>query len=232
MVSNRRQDLIQLLVQDGKISVKDLAQKYGVSTETIRKDIAYLEQYGIAKKTHGGAIYMNDIREIPFYHMSIHRHEKYAIAKLATTLIQGPVVLMDGGSTTLTMAKLLSLRHQITIVTNSLSMGPILANASDVKLVLTGGEVRQINQDQVGFLAVRTIREISADACFIGTDSLSHPDGPSAYEMADVEIKQAMLQASRMRYLVVDSSKWETSSPYQFAKWQDFTAVITDSHIS
>ncbi len=233
MLDERRQELAQTLVQTGKLVVKELAASYHVSAETIRKDIAYLETLGIAKKTHGGAIYINDERELPFFHTNtLNRNLKAAVAQKAVSLIQGRVVVMDGGSTTLAIARLLSLQENITVFTNSLSAVPVLANATGVNLVLTGGEVRKVSQDQVGSWTTRAIREISADIAFIGANSLAHIFGPSTSNMNEVEVKQAMIASSRRAYLVVDSSKLNVVSTYQFATWRELAGIVTDKGIT
>lgn len=232
MVDERRRELAQRLVQDGKIVVKDLALQYDVTTETIRKDISHLEKLGVAKKTHGGAIYVNDLRELPYSKTStLHRRQKAAIARMAVSLIGRQVTMLDGGSTNLAIAKLLSLRDGITVVTNSLSIVPVLSGAPGVALVMTGGEVRQISQDLVGFWATRSIHEVASDLCFVGANSIAQFSGPSTSTMQEVEIKRSMLEVSRSRYLVVDSSKTGALSTYQFAEWREFTAIITDPGI-
>lgn len=233
MLEDRRQDLAQKLVQDGKLIIKDLTKEYRVTSETIRKDITYLESLGIAKRTHGGAIYVNDEREVPFFHNStLNRALKSVIAQRAVELITGRVVIFDGGSTTLAIARLLSLRENLIVFTNSLSAVPILANAPGIELVLTGGAVRNVTQDQVGFWTTRAIHEISADIAFIGTNSLTNSTGPSTSNMNEVAVKQAMINAATSRYLVTDSTKLNIVSTYQFARWEEFTGVITDSAIS
>ncbi len=232
MVDERRRELAQRLVQDGKLVVKDLALQYDVTTETIRKDITHLEKMGVAKKTHGGAIYVNDLRELPYSETStLHRSQKAAIARVAVSLIGRHVTMLDGGSTNLAIAKLLSLRADITVVTNSLSIVPVLASAPGVTLVMTGGEVRQISQDLVGYWATRSVHEVASDVCFVGANSIAQFSGPSTSTMQEVEIKRSMLEASRSRYLVVDSSKTGSLSTFQFAEWREFTAIITDSGI-
>ncbi|MCY0909829.1 MAG: DeoR/GlpR family DNA-binding transcription regulator [Sulfobacillus thermotolerans] len=233
MIEDRRQHLAQRLVQEGKLVIKELTEEFGVSSETIRKDISYLERLGIAKRTHGGAIYVNDEREVPFFHSStLNRPIKSLIAQKAITFINGRVIMFDGGSTTLAIARLLSLEENLIVFTNSLSAVPILANAPGIELILTGGMVRNVAQDQVGFWTSRTIQEVSADIAFIGTNSLTNPNGPSTSNMDEVAVKQAMIRAARTRYLVTDSTKLNIVSTYQFAQWNDFTGIITDRGIT
>lgn len=232
MIEERRRRLAQRLVEEGQLVVRDLAIEFGVTTETIRKDIAYLERMGIAKKSRGGAMYVNDRREIPYHKSStLHTREKSAIARLAVSLISGHVIMMDGGSTNFAIAKLLSLQSQLTIVTNSVSLIPVLGNAHGIELILTGGAIRAISQDMLGFWASRAVQEITADVCFIGANSLSHPSGPTTSTMAEVELKRAMLQSARHKYIVADSSKLQIVSTFRYAEWSEITGLITDTGI-
>lgn len=232
MVDERRKELAQKLVQEGRLIAKELAHQYQVTAETIRKDIAYLETQGLAHKVHGGAIYANDSRELPYHRTStLNRKQKAAIARLAVSLVDGHVVMIDGGSTNLAIAKLLSLKDRLTIVTNSLTIPPVFSNAPGIELSLTGGHIRQISQDLVGYWAVRPISETTGDVCFIGANSLSHANGPTTSTTTEAEVKRAMLTSCKARYLVADSSKVGSISTYQFAAWNELTAVITDDGI-
>ncbi len=232
MIEERRRQLAQRLVEEGRLVVRELAGEFGVTTETIRKDIAYLESLGIAKKARGGATYINDRREIPYHETStLHTHEKSAIARLAVSLIPGNVIMLDGGSTNLAIAKLLSLQDGLTVITNSVSIIPVLGNAHGVELILTGGKIRAISQDMVGFWASRALQEVMADVCFIGANSLSHEGGPSTSTMAEVELKRTMLHSARQKYVVADSSKLHVISTYRYVEWGEIDGLITDSAI-
>lgn len=232
MTSHRRNQIAQKLIEHGKVTIKEMAESYHVSHETIRKDIVYLEQQGIAKRVHGGAIYLKEIREMPFVQTAtLNKHEKTIIAQQAVSLIQGKVIILDSGSTTLAIAKLLSLKNDLTVITNSVSIIPILSTVKGIEFLLTGGEVRKISQAQVGYWAIRTLQDVSADMSFIGTNSISNAMGPTTSTLYEVETKRAMIQSGKKVYLVVDSSKIAIDSNYRFAEWQDFTGIITDDQI-
>lgn len=232
MVEERRRKLAQRLVEEGQLVVRELASEFGVTTETIRKDIAHLERMGIAKKSRGGASYINDRREIPYHETStLHTREKSAIARRATSLINGRVIMLDGGSTNLAIAKLLSLQDGLTVITNSVSIIPVLGNAHGIELILSGGTIRAISQDMVGFWASRALQEVTADVCFIGANSLSHEGGPATSTMDEVEIKRAMLHSARHKYVVADSSKLQVISTFRYVKWNEVDGLITDNGI-
>lgn len=232
-MQNRRQEIAQTLVETGNISIKTMAATYGVSMETIRNDVLYLEKMGIAKRVHGGAAYINEVQELPFSRTTtLNKGLKNAIAKEAARHIKGHVVILDSGSTTLALAKLLSLQEGLTVITNSVSIIPILAGIEGIHLVLTGGEVRPISQAQVGSWATRSLNDVSADVSFVGANSINLATGPSTSTLSEVDTKRAMIQAGKETYLLVDSTKLEVSSTYKFAAWKEFTAIITDSGIS
>lgn len=230
---NRRQEIAQTLVEIGSISIKAMADAYGVSTETIRNDVLYLEKMGIAKRMHGGATYINEVQELPFSRTTtLNKGLKNTIAKEASRHIKGHVVILDSGSTTLALAKLLSLQEGLTVITNSVSIIPILASVEGIHLILTGGEVRPISQDQVGSWATRNLQDVSASVSFIGANSINFGSGPSTSTLSEVDTKRAMIQAGQETYLLVDSTKLEVASTFKFAVWKDFTSIITDSGIS
>lgn len=231
-MTTRRNQIAHYLIEHGHINIKETAELHNVSDETIRKDILYLEHQGIAKRVHGGAVYVKEMREMPFAQTSaLKKHEKSAIAQKAVSFIQGQIVILDAGSTTLAIAKLISLKKDLTVVTNSVGIIPILSTVDDIELLLTGGEVRKISQAQVGYWTIRALQEVTADVSFIGANSISGAKGPSTSMLSEVETKQAMIHSAKKVYLVVDSSKTSLDSNYRFAEWNDFTGIITDDHI-
>jgi DeoR/GlpR family transcriptional regulator of sugar metabolism len=226
---DRRNKLAQLLVSEGSVKVGELADMFGVSTETIRKDLLYLEHEGIAKKGHGGAVSSGALLERP---LSIRFQEnddvKAKIAQAALALIpEKGVVILDAGSTAYSIAKLLTLSHGLTIITNSAPIPPILANTDNTVYAL-GGELRGTSISLVGMWTINAIREIQADICFLGTDGFFDRNGPTTTAYAEAEVKKAMIQSSRRVAVVCDSRKFQASAMIQFCEWTAVDYLITD----
>jgi DeoR/GlpR family transcriptional regulator of sugar metabolism len=229
MTLDRRNKLVQILVSEGSVKVGKLAEMFDVSTETIRKDLIYLENEGIAKKGHGGAISSGELMERP---LSIRFQEndeiKTKIAQAALELIpEKGVVILDTGSTTYSIAKLLTLSHGLTVITNSAPIPPILANTDNTVYAL-GGELRGTSISLVGMWTINALREIQADICFLGTDGFFERNGPSTSAYAEAEVKKAMIRSSRKVAVVCDSRKFRVSAMIQFCSWTEVDYLITD----
>lgn len=227
----RRNKLAQILVSEGSVKVGKLAEMFNVSTETIRKDLLYLEQEGIARKSHGGAVASNELMELerPFVTKSLENIEiKMKIAQAAMAFIpDNGVVALDAGSTVFSIGKLLALKRGLTVITNSIGIAQILAG-TDNSVFLIGGKVRSSSMALVGMWGMEALQSIQVHAAFLGTDGLVLHSGPCTASYEEAEIKKAMLKSATKRILVSDSLKFRNTGLFQFCEWQDLDAVITD----
>jgi len=226
----RRNRLAQILVAEGTIRVGEVAKMFGVTTETVRKDLIYLEEKGIARKSHGGAIATSELMERSFTTKSLENVDsKNKIAQAAVEFIpDNGVVILDSGTTTLGIARLLTLKQGLTVITNSVSAAQILAG-NDVKLYLTGGEVRGISMALVGLWAVNSLSVVKADVAFLGASGFRSRKGPCAESFAEAKTKQAMLANCKKSVVVSDSSKFTADALIEYAAWRDIDLLITDA---
>lgn len=181
ITEERRSQLARILVTEGSVKVGVLAERFGVSTETIRKDLIFLEKEGLAKKSHGGAVSSGALFERPLAARSMeHVAEKAKIARTAVEMIpDGGVAILDAGSTTYQIAKLLTLKKGITILTNSASIAHVLSGTSNTVFSL-GGEMRGTSMAFVGpwtLHALESVRRISPLSA--RTASADEPDLPA-----------------------------------------------------
>ncbi len=232
LISERRQFIEKKLLAEGKLKIAELAELFNVSTETIRKDLLFLEEKGIAKKGYGGAVVVNDLLEPSFHEKSAkYKEEKTNIAKAAMDfLTDGMVVLMDAGSTVYTLAKMAALKKNLTVFTNSPKSAQVLDNYN-IKTYLVGGEMRNNSNALVGGWAVRAISEINADIAILGTSGFAGREGPCVENFEECEVKKAMIKSANKVIIMGDSSKAKTHSMIEFAKWRDIDAFITDSKL-
>ncbi len=228
---SRRQKLAQIIVTEGQAKVGWLANHFNVSTETIRKDLIYLETKGIAKKNHGRAVFSSDLIERPYTQkLSEHIEEKISIAKAASEYIpDNGAVILDSGSTTYELAKLLTLRNGLTIFTNNLSAISLLAQSNNT-VYLLGGKIRPSSMALIGDWALNAVHSIKADIAFLGTDGFCDREGPCSASFEEIEIKKAIIQQSKKKYLLADYSKFERSDMFLYATWYDIDGLITDSN--
>lgn len=230
LTAERRNKLAQILVSEGSVKVGELADMFSVSTETIRKDLNYLDKEGIAKKSHGGAIASSELLERPFSTKTLENVEaKTKIAQAALELIPNKgVIILDAGSTTYSIAKLLTIKKGITIITNSISITQILLGTDNTVYSL-GGETRGSSMALVGLWTIDALSTVKVDIAFLGTDGFFSRNGPCSASFSEAEVKKAMIQSSKKSVIVCDSSKFTTDGMFQFSEWKNINYLITDS---
>ena len=228
LTAERRNRMAQILLSEGSIKVGEMADRFAVSTETIRKDIIHLEEKGIAEKSFGGAIAKVSLVEKPLNERAlVHAEDKAAIAACATELIHDrATLLLDAGSTTNAIAKQLLLRKGLTIITNSLELASILSDAeSDIFLI--GGHIRRSSHALVGGWSTERLQHIHADLAFIGSDGFQQQAGPTCLSYEEASVKSAMLHAAAKTYVVADSSKALSTAQFAYADWPSVSGIIT-----
>lgn len=229
LTMERRNKLAQLLVSEGSAKVGDLAGLFGVSTETIRKDLLWLEREGYVKKSHGGAMAAGQLLERPLAARAAENVEakgKIALAALALLPGKGTLVL-DAGSTTHAIAKQLALRSGFTVFTNSAAILATLSGSRNTVYAL-GGEMRGSSMALVGMWALRALAEVRADLAFLGTDGFCGRGGPCTASYAEADVKRAMITGSTRAVLVCDSRKFRTDAMVQFCEWGQVDCLVTD----
>jgi DeoR family transcriptional regulator, fructose operon transcriptional repressor len=162
VVAERRQRVLDLISKQGFASLADLAKKIAVSESTIRRDLEYWHQQGLVKRTHGGAIYLGDGSALPALdeRTSAQLEEKRAIARVAAARVRhGDALLLDGGTTTLEVARLL-VGRSLQIVTNSLPIANLFASNRESDLVMLGGYVYPKTGVALGPLTVRMMEDV------------------------------------------------------------------------
>ena len=228
--TERRKQLAQKILVEGRVTIARAAEEFGVSIETIRKDLIFLEQEGIISKTHGGAIPSGTALEIPAFQKNTENIElKRRIASKALEYIpQGGSVILDSGTTTLALAELLKLRQDLTVFTNNALAIPVLRETHST-VYFFGGQLRESSMALVGSWTCEQIRSIRADAAFLGTDGLQGFQGPTTTVYAEAEIKRAYVEDAKQVVLLADSSKFTRSSRFQYTDWSRIDCVLTDA---
>lgn len=229
LMNERRELILEELITSGTVYVSELARKYQVTYETIRKDLSQLEKKGFLVKCHGGATLKQGAIENPF---KIREKEnaslKKSIAQKALTLLPDNCSMIIGtGSTALELAKLLMYRSGFKIFTDSLPVANILIS-SENQVFLFGGELRDKSSSVFGGWALSMINEIQVDVCFLGTDGFSNLNGPSSPSSSDAYIDKVIIAHSDKRYILGDYTKFSRKSLYKICDWSEITALITN----
>lgn len=232
LLQERRNFIERKLIEEGRIRVAELADYFDVSTETIRKDLIYLEKKGVAKKGYGGAVIANEIFEPSFIEKrGKFQTEKNNIAAQAIKHIaDGMVVMMDSGSTVYAVAKQLKQKNDLSVFTNALKAAQVLDDYK-IKTYVLGGEVRNNSNAIIGGWAIRAIGEIHADIAILGTSGFSGRNGPCVENFPECDVKRAMLKSADKIIVVGDSSKAAQTAMIEFEKWENIDVFITDSNI-
>ncbi|MDU0477875.1 DeoR/GlpR family DNA-binding transcription regulator [Staphylococcus chromogenes] len=232
----RRRQIASLTAVEGRVNVTELSQRFNVTAETIRRDLAVLDHDGIVHRVHGGAVATQNFQTTEFSLDARSRSAisaKNAIAREALSFVpesQGGIFL-DAGTSVASLAELLATHPQSqrwSIVTNCLSIALSLANAGLDEVQLLGGTVRAITQAVVGDTALRTLALMRADVAFIGTNALTLDHGLSTADSQEAAVKRAMITNAQRVIVLCDSTKMGNDYLVSFAGIDDIDVVITD----
>ncbi|MBD7963251.1 DeoR/GlpR transcriptional regulator [Fictibacillus sp. Sa2CUA10] len=234
MPKERREQILQQLNENGKIEIEELVNELNVSAMTIRRDLAFLEETDQIIRTHGGAILNKPlVVESSFRTKEGKFNErKRAIAERAVQFIQDhSTILLDSGTTTLEIAKLLKEKTTITVVTNDIKIAAELLD-TDVKVIVTGGELQNTVGTLFGPLTEQMLRGIHVDLFFLGAHAIHGRAGVTAPTYEKAAIKKLMIEASEKTWLVADSSKFDQKSLTKVCDLNQIHGLITDQQLS
>jgi DeoR family fructose operon transcriptional repressor len=229
----RQQAIAALVTERGRVAVADVADRFGVTTETVRRDLALLERAGMLRRVHGGAVPIGALSLVEPGLGERHgtrAEQKRKIAAAALDLlpdVDGSVVL-DGGSTTAALADLLSAERRLLVATNSVPIAARLS-AAGVTLHVLGGRVRGITQTAVGESTIRALDHLRVDVAFLGTNGITARHGFSTPDETEAATKQAMARAAQRTVVLADSSKLGREHLVRFAAVADVDVLVTDS---
>ena len=232
-MQERRNYIEKRLHSEGSIKISELTRFFSVSSETIRKDLIYLEEKGVAKKAYGGAVSISSAIEPSFKEKKVsHLEEKTRIACAALDHIEsGMSLILDAGSTVYTLAKALAIKNDITVFTNGLKAAQVL-DEYGITTHLLGGKIRHNSNSIVGSWALRNLREIRVDLAVLGTSGFCDRLGPCVENFPEggggAELKAAMIESGNKVLVLGDSSKSTRQPVIEFAKWSEIDALITD----
>jgi DeoR family transcriptional regulator, aga operon transcriptional repressor len=232
LLEERRQHILAIIRQEGRVLVSEVSDALDISRITIRKDLDELESKGLVQRTHGGALAPQKGALLdPSLEEKQHQQfkEKRRIAEAAITLVkEEQCVLLDSGSTTTAVARALRAFSRLTIVTNAVNIAGELAD-TDFEVILTGGTLRRNSFSLVGPLAEDVLKEIHADILFLGVDGFDAKIGLTTPNFLESRVNRAMIKAARRVVAVCDSTKFTRRSLAIIAPPSAVHTVITDT---
>lgn len=230
----RRRAIVELVIQEGRVLVADLSERFETSPVTIRKDLEILHTQGRLHRTHGGALPAQESAlEDPTLREKekLHRKEKLRIAAVAAQRVkEGQVVILDSGTTTTVIARALRNFTNLTVITNALNIAADLAGTA-VEVILTGGTLRKNSFSLVGPIAEETLHRLNADILFLGVDGFDVNYGLSTPNLLEAKVNRAMMDVARVTIATCDSSKFGRRSLSLIAPPTAVQEVITDKGI-
>ena len=228
----RQQAIAELVLARDRLSVLDLAQAYGVTTETVRRDLSVLERAGLLRRVHGGAVPVAVVAALERALGDRDRantEEKDRIAAAAVDLLppNGGSVLIDAGSTTARLCGHLA-RRELTVMTHAITVAARLAGLPQLELHLLPGQVRPATQAAVGEVTVAALGQLRADVAFLGTNGISLGHGLSTPDHGEAACKRAIVASGHRVVVLADASKLGFDSTVRFAELADVDVLVTD----
>lgn len=228
----RRDEISKMVLSESEVKVKELARIFNVSTETIRKDLNYLDEMKVLSKTHGGAKSINDYFWLPVdVKMQENVDVKRIVARKALDFIEdNTVIFLDAGSTMIQLAKLLKIKQGLTVVTNSIVVSNIALEAGH-NVICLGGIVQKRGKCMVGVYANMMLENMHINTMITGTDGFKGMSGPTTFSLEEVDIRKHAMKNSDKKVLVCDASKFSKTSTYQYAKFEEYDYLVTNESL-
>ena len=233
----RRLDVIQNALQQlGSVSVDDLSAKLEVSVVTIRRDLDTLEEQGLLRRTHGGAVSIEPLFYEPFkrdraFLAQVEKmaDEKRRIGRAAAAMITpGETIAVTPGTTTMEVIRGLPLNYNLTVVTNTANIAMELSKRKDIHVFVTGGHLHGEWFSLVGPSAIRSLDNVLIHTLFIGADGIDIQSGASAYSSDEAELNGTMVKHARRRIAVVDHTKFGVVANWRICEAGELSTVVTD----
>lgn len=232
--NQRREKILELIREDGHAKVMDLSRIFKVTEVTIRQDLEKLENEGTITREHGGAYLKNmdlNVRNFSLQNQD-NLAEKRMIARKALDFIEdGDTIILDSGSTTTELAKILNGFKNLTVITNALNIGLILGADPGINVILTGGEFKAPTLSLTGQKAADFFQNLHVDKLFLATAGVSLKSGLTYPGISDICVKRAMIESANVTYLLADSSKIGRNAFASLGALSLINYLITDSGI-
>jgi len=232
----RRQDIISFLAKRGSATVRELAERYGVSPMTVRRDLEQLERDGLIVKTHGGAVILDPHThaDAPLSKRELEQAEaKQRIAERAVSLLKpGDTVILDEGSTCVAIARQMKSVNDITVITNGVRVAAELMNATGVTLIVVGGVCHRDSAMLYGPETERAYSSLHADYYFMGMDAFSLEYGILDGNYLQVGLKRAKAKAANKVIGVAHQAKFRRRAVAHIGPLTMLDALITEGPVA
>lgn len=230
MLNKRQNRILSLLGKNDEVTVNDLAAELDVSSVTIRQDLNFLESEGLLKRVHGGAV-LKDADDLA-NRLGINYQKKLKIARKAATYVnEGETILIESGSINALLARELSRKKNVKIITTNVFIARQFRNNKEVNIILLGGLYQHQSETLVGKITKACIDQININKAFIGIDGYSTKAGFTLRDLYRAEISTYIVEKSREVFIVTDSSKFGKTELTNVCYPKDIQYIATDKDL-
>lgn len=228
----RQREILRRLDKAGRVVAAELAISFGVSEDSIRRDLRELAARGLCHRVYGGAL-VNSPDFSPLAHRrDQHTERKLLLARKAATLVtRDQMVMIDAGSTNSAVADALPDNHGLTVVTNAPDIAQRLVGRDGFEILLIGGRINRRSGAAVGAQTVEALRRIRADICFPGTCAIDPDSGLWSMDNEEAHVKRAMIEASAVVVAVVTSEKLSAAATHHVAAVNQIEHLVVEHEI-
>lgn len=226
----RQNQILELARAEGRVLVEELAQRFDVTLQTIRRDLGELAGAGLLDRVHGGAVPRAGAVNLSYEaRRRMNADAKTAIgAACAAAIPDNSSIILNLGTTTEAVARALIQHSNITVVTNNLNVANILLANPGCEIMVAGGALRRSDGGLVGELTTQFFEQFKVDFAVIGTSALDHDGDMLDFDLAEVRVSRAILHQARRAFLVTDHSKLGRPAPARIASLAEIDTVFTD----
>ncbi|MEO0485951.1 MAG: DeoR/GlpR family DNA-binding transcription regulator [Pseudomonadota bacterium] len=227
----RKSEIIALARRDGKVTVEGLVEAFGVTHQTIRRDLTELADAGRLDRVHGGAILPSTTVNIGYADREgLHGAAKADIARACAAAIPNDcAVFLNIGTTTEAVARALSDHEGLLVVTNNINVAMILSDHDQVEVIVTGGSLRRSDGGLIGQLARDTIAQFRFDVAVVGCSALGRDGSILDFDIEEVAVSKAIIARSDTVFLAADSSKFDRKAPARIGSMSDVSCFFTEA---
>lgn len=226
----RQPEIIEIARREGKVTVEGLAEHFGVTLQTIRRDLKELGEAGKLERVHGGAVLSSGVSNIGYEERrNLFTEAKQRIAKAcAADIPEQTSIFLNIGTSTEAVAHELLQHRDLLVVTNNMNIPRILIANPECQIVVAGGQLRRADGGLVGKLTIEAVSQFKFPVAVIGCSALDEDGDLLDFDVQEVNVSQTIIKQSRKVFLVLDSSKLSRSAPSRIAPLSDIDTVFTD----
>jgi DeoR family fructose operon transcriptional repressor len=231
---DRQRGIYMLALRQGSVDVADLARRFGVTTETIRRDLSDMQERQLLRRVHGGAVPIERMNHEPMVEARdmVNAEEKLRIATVAAEEVpERGSIIIDSGSTGQRLADVFPVDRDVHVVTNSLVTALTLSRRGLGDLTVLGGAVRTKRLAMVDDTTRRELDHMAIDVLFISCDGLSFKHGLTTPYREEHTLKQAMIERANRVVAMVDQSKFGNVQMFGFATFDEIDVLVTDTRV-